>query len=101
VQSSSLTDTNLVGRVLGDPESRARVEDLLQQQKSRAYALLDANRHLVEALRDALLERHELVGHEITDVLEGAQDRGRTIDLRDATGGPAPAVSPGGLLRED
>ena len=32
--------------------------------------LLDANRHLVEALRDALLERHELVGREITNVLE-------------------------------
>ena len=100
VQSSSLTDTNLVGRVLGDPECRARVEDLLQQQKSRAYALLDANRHLVEALRDALLERHELVGHEITDVLEAARDAGRTIDLR-AAAGPAPATSPGGLALED
>src|SRR5207344_3212604 len=54
VQASSLTDTNLVGRVIGDPEGRARVEDLLQQQKTRAQSLLDANRHLVEALRDAL-----------------------------------------------
>ena len=35
--------------------------------------LLDANRHLVEALRDALLERHELIGHEITDVLREAE----------------------------
>ncbi len=79
-------DTNLVGRVLGDPESRARVEDLLQAQKMRAHALLDANRHLVEALRDALVERHELVGGEITDVLEEARRQGprpRTIDLRD------------------
>jgi ATP-dependent Zn protease len=83
VQNSSLTDTNLVGRVLGDPESRARVEDLLQQQKARAVALLDANRHLVEALRDALVERHELVGREITDILEAARARGRTIDLRE------------------
>ncbi|WP_447587545.1 hypothetical protein [Cellulomonas persica] len=35
--------------------------------------LLSRNRHLVEALRDALLERHELIGPEITDVLERAQ----------------------------
>jgi cell division protease FtsH len=76
-------DQNLVGRVLGDPDSRARVEDLLQQQRTKALGLLDANRHLVEALRDALIERHELVGHEITDILEAAKDRGRTIDLRE------------------
>jgi ATP-dependent Zn protease len=86
VQNAAAVDTNLVGRVLGDPDTRARVEDLLQQQKMRAHSLLDANRHLVEALRDALLERHELVGREITDVLEAAQARGpvpHTIDLRD------------------
>ncbi len=34
--------------------------------------LLSRNRNLVEALRDALLERHELVGDEITDVLLAA-----------------------------
>jgi ATP-dependent Zn protease len=86
VQNAAAVDTNLVGRVLGDPDTRARVEDLLQQQKMRAHSLLDANRHLVEALRDALLERHELVGREITDVLEEAHARGpvpQTIDLRD------------------
>jgi len=87
VQGSMLNDTNLVGRVLGDSDGRARVEDLLQQQKMRAEALIDANRHLVEALRDALLERHELVGREITDILEAAQAKAggpREIDLREA-----------------
>ena len=86
VQGSMLNETNLVGRVLGDSDGRARVEDLLQQQKLQAEALIDANRHLVEALRDALVERHELVGREITDILEAAQAKARgpqTIDLRD------------------
>ncbi len=86
VQGSAFSDTNLVGRVLGDPDGRARVEDILQQQKQRAHSLLDANRHLVEALRDALLERHELVGTEITDVLEEALAKGPrplSIDLRE------------------
>ena len=92
VQASALSDTNLVGRVLGDPDGRARVEDILQQAKQRAHSLLEANRHLVEALRDALLERHELIGSEITDVLEEARRRApaaassdQSIDLRDGT----------------
>ncbi|HEY3925811.1 MAG TPA: AAA family ATPase [Acidothermaceae bacterium] len=73
VQNSGFSDTNIVGRVLGDKDGRAAVEEVLQQQKLRAKALLDDNRHLVTALRDALLERHELIGTEITDVLEQAQ----------------------------
>ncbi len=75
VQGSSFTDSGLVGRVLGDGEGRRMVEDLLQQQKRAVRELMGSNRHLVEALRDALLERHELIGPEITDVLRGAQER--------------------------
>ena len=47
-----------------------------------AKDLLERNRHLVEALRDALLEREELVGHEITDVLQEATTR--VVDLTEA-----------------
>jgi ATP-dependent Zn protease len=93
VQGSALSDTNLVGRVLGDAEGRARVENILQQAKQQAHSLLEANMHLVEALRDTLLEQHELVGSEITDVLEAARQQGPapaapvaaelSIDLRD------------------
>ena len=74
VQGSAFSDSNLVGRVLGDSQGRAMVEDLLQRQKVAVRGLMGANRHLVAALRDALLERHELIGHEITDVLESARD---------------------------
>jgi ATP-dependent Zn protease len=48
------------------------VQALLERQKAKAKELLLANTHLVEALRDALLEREELIGSEITDVLERA-----------------------------
>ena len=75
VQNSALNDSNIVGRVLADPAGRAAVEDLLQQQKVIAKGLLESNSHLVEALRDALLEREELIGREITDVLVAAQAR--------------------------
>jgi cell division protease FtsH len=88
VQNSAFSDTNLVGRVLADADGRARVEELLQQQKMVARELLMANRHLVEALRDALMERHELVGREITDILTRARDD-RVIDLRESASTPA------------
>ena len=81
IQNSSFSDTNIVGRVLADDRGRDAVEALLQRQKATAKALLEANRHLVEALRDALLEREELVGSEITDVLEAAAAAPRVVDL--------------------
>lgn len=98
VQNSGFSDTNLVGRVLGDSEGRRRVEEMLQRQKVVVRGLLEANQHLVAALRDALLERHELIGTEITDVLERAAATGprpepigeRTIDLRSGRAAAAP-----------
>jgi ATP-dependent Zn protease len=85
VQNAAFNDTNIVGRVLGDTEGRAAVQALLERQKAKAKALMEANTHLVEALRDALVEREELIGSEITDVLEAAQAR-HVIDLRDPEG---------------
>jgi cell division protease FtsH len=61
-----------VGRVLSDAQCRERVEKLLDDAKALTRELLGSNRHLVMALRDALLAREELVGSEITDVLEAA-----------------------------
>jgi ATP-dependent Zn protease len=82
VQNSAFSDTNIVGRVLADDQGRAAVQALLERQKAKAKEVLAANTHLVEALRDALMEREELIGNEITDVLEAAAAR-RVIDLRD------------------
>jgi len=83
VQGSSMTDTNLVGRVIADSAGRAAVEQLLAEQKQVAREVLEANRGKVEALRDALLDRHELVGDEILKVLDG-----EVIDMR-GRGAPA------------
>jgi ATP-dependent Zn protease len=82
VSGGGFNEPNLVGRVLGDGEGRTMVEKVLQDMKADVRALLADNRHLVEALRDALLERNELIGSEITDVLAAAQARPVTIDLR-------------------
>ncbi len=55
---------------MSNEDSRAEVDELLRAQKAAAIALLEENRDLVEALRDALLEHEELLGDEILSVLE-------------------------------
>jgi cell division protease FtsH len=63
---------DLVSRVMADGQGRQLLENLLERQKNAVRGLLSDNRHLVEALRDALLERHELIGREIEQVLREA-----------------------------
>lgn len=65
-------DRDLVSCVLADSAAREQLEGVLDDARSTVRRLLSRNRHLVEALRDALLDRHELIGPEITDVLERA-----------------------------
>jgi len=88
VQSGALSGTNVTGRVLGDAEGRSRVEGLLREQKEIVRELLRANAHLVAALRDALLERHELVGSQITDVLAAALPLGVPLGVPLQVPGP-------------
>ena len=88
IQNSGFSDTNIVGRVLADERGRDAVQDLLVRHKATAKGLLEAHRHLVEALRDALLDKHELIGEQITDVLDAAAAT-HTIDLRDPSELPA------------
>ncbi|WP_372592964.1 AAA family ATPase [Actinotalea sp.] len=63
------TGQNLVSAVLADPAARAQLETVLDDARKTVVWLLTRNKHLVEALRDALLERYELVGAEIAEVL--------------------------------
>jgi ATP-dependent Zn protease len=46
---------------------------MLQTHKETVLDLLRDNRHLVEALRDSLLEREEILGDEIMEVLDRAE----------------------------
>ncbi len=75
VRSGAFSDTNVAGRVLADGEGRSQVETLLRGEQAAAAAILATNRDLLEALRDALLGRSELVGGEISAVLAGALER--------------------------
>ncbi len=63
---------NIVARVASSEEGKARIEERLSAARLRARAMLTEHRPVVEALRDALLERHELIGDEILDVIQAA-----------------------------
>ena len=63
----------LVGKVLSDEASRAEVEELLREAKASVTTMLDEHRPVVEALRDALLVRSELIGEEILEVIRRSQ----------------------------
>lgn len=68
---------NLTAKVLADDQSRAAVEAILERARDDVRSLLGANRGLVEALRDALLDREELIGDEIGEVLASAHGAAR------------------------
>lgn len=65
-------DPGLVGRVLANGDARKSVDKLLNTMKADVEVLLKKHCGLVEALRDALLDRDELIGQEILDVIEAA-----------------------------
>jgi len=60
---------NIVAKVLSDDGGREAVEKILDDARASVRALLADNLTTVEALRDALLQRDELVGDEITAVI--------------------------------
>ncbi len=64
--------TNLVAKVLANDETKRKVEDILDGQKERVRAVLEENRDVHEALKDSLLDRDELIGDEIVEVIEKA-----------------------------
>jgi ATP-dependent Zn protease len=64
--------SNLVAKVLSTDEGREAVAGVLEEARAQVTKLVEANRQIVEALRDALLERDELVGDEIARVVTEA-----------------------------
>ena len=80
---------NLATKVLTDEKGRAAVDKILHDNKKVAARLLADHRHIVEALRDALLEHEELIDQQILDVIESAErhhgqtrEENTVVDLR-------------------
>jgi ATP-dependent Zn protease len=75
---------NVVAKVLSTDSGREAVDRILNDAKSVVQRMLDENRHVVEALRDALLERDELLGDEIVAVVDAARHP-EHVDVRGDT----------------
>jgi cell division protease FtsH len=84
-----LNERNVVAKVLSDPDGRARTDRLLKEAKQAVREQLDLHRPLVEALRDALLEREELIGEEILEVLRRAEAEAGQRQPLPARGAPS------------
>jgi ATP-dependent Zn protease len=75
---------NLVAKVLNSDEGRHEVDALLSRIKLEVTTLLREHKDLVEVLRDALLDREELLGDEIHEALEeGYRKRELKESIRD------------------
>ena len=75
IHEGPYSSTNMVARVLSNEKAKKEVDDVLRRQKDQVVYLLQQNRDLVEALRDALLEHEELMGDEINACVEQALER--------------------------
>jgi cell division protease FtsH len=78
----------LVSSVLGDRQMRADAEKLLDNAYADAEAVLRRHRNVVTELATALVQRRELIGSEIIEVIEsvagadkGKAEANRTLDL--------------------
>lgn len=75
---------NIVAKVLNSDEGRHEVDALLTRIKLEVTTLLREHKDLVEVLRDALLEKEELLGDEIHEALEqGYRKRELKESIRD------------------
>jgi cell division protease FtsH len=75
--------------VLGDPKKRVLAAQLLGQAYVSAYALITHNKESVEHIADALIEKKELFGDELVEILESAKLRVPKVDLAEAKAWPA------------
>jgi ATP-dependent Zn protease len=76
VSAGPVGPANLVGKLASVDDLRQRVEEILALSRTRVRRVLDGNRHVVEALRDALLDRDELIGDQILDVIRDSVGAG-------------------------
>ena len=67
-------ETTLSG-TLGDPERRKEMDELLKQCRVAVRSLLVSKRHVVEGVRDALLERGEIIGDDIEALMAELGER--------------------------
>jgi ATP-dependent Zn protease len=72
-----------IGSVLSDRDKRAAAAQLLGQAYVTAYSLMASNRESVERIADTLVDRKEMHGDEVIDLLDSVGLQRPDIDLMD------------------
>jgi ATP-dependent Zn protease len=72
-----------VGSILRNPEKKRAAAQIIGQAYVTAYALMDANRPGLERIADALIERKELHGDEVGELLDSVRLHKPELDLMD------------------
>jgi ATP-dependent Zn protease len=77
-----------IAGVLSDPHKRRLAAQILGQAFVKAYNLMQHNRDAVEQIADTLVDRKELYGDELVELLEQAKLTAPEIDLLDERSWP-------------
>ncbi|HEY7632337.1 MAG TPA: AAA family ATPase [Thermoleophilaceae bacterium] len=87
-QMSTAMQAHPVGAVLGDPGKRRAAAQILGQGYLTAYNLVMHNQDKVEQIAEVLIERREMHGDEVLELLERARLKAPEIDLLDEAAWP-------------
>jgi ATP-dependent Zn protease len=71
-EAMRMPNTDIVTRVVSSDDGKAAIERILDTARDEVRAMLEEHHVVVESLRDALLDRHELIGDEILEVIHHA-----------------------------
>jgi ATP-dependent Zn protease len=86
--SGSAIEHDPIAAVLGDPGKRRAASQILGQAYLAAQCLIEANRDKIEAIAETLIERRELHGDEVVELLDEHDLRRPDIDLSDDASWP-------------
>ena len=79
--SSSMLADDPVGSILRNMDKKRAAAQILGQAYVTAYALMDANREGIEQIADVLVERKELHGDEVGELLDSVRLTRPELDL--------------------
>jgi ATP-dependent Zn protease len=86
---SGMLDAQPLAATLGDPAKRRMVAMLLGQAMIVAYATIVQNKEATERVADKLVEKRELYGDEVVQLLDSVQLRKPAIDVLEESAWPA------------
>jgi cell division protease FtsH len=90
----TMLDGDPIRAILSDSDRRKEMDGILNDCRKKVTALLKKKRHVVEGLRDALLEREELIGDEIEEIMAELGEREPLVPVASGNG-PAREAEPG------